>query len=1176
MASTLVEWTGSAIISKLVDAASSYLGLADTEAELNRLKIALPKIKAVMRVAEALKYMHPDSEVNEWLHNFKLAFFAAEDVLDELKYRELEDMVKGQDQVGGFFSSIFGSLKRKFAGSKINKYTLRRLKEAVKMLDLVAQDVGVFFQFANALHFHGPMEPHYEAGKISGRETTSLLTESKVFGRKNEKARVIEWLKKPASSGHISAFCIVGTGGLGKTTLAQLIFEDISRENYFDEMIWVCVSTSFSVEDITRKILVELGEKTDSISLNDLQKRMKKKVHLKKVLFILDDIWNDDKICDWDKLIAPLKSVQKGSKILLTTRMESVAEMFAQVLNVDPQRLQLRGLEEQELLLLFNKYAFNGHNPNNHKDLQKIGNGILKKLWGSPLAAKVIGSLLNSNINFDYWNSILKYDCLINLEGAKDVADVLKLSYYHLPEYLQECFRFCSIFPKDHLFEKSKLIKMWMASGFLQKKSCGEERPEDVGEKYFNHLLRKSLFERHSRYENYYVMHDLLYELAQNVSKGECCRIKPNNKSVDIPITTKHVSVDQCEIKRISHLRNLRTLVITGSEHKISDDADPFDLPSDSLKTLRLLEIDGIPGCQLPEEIGSLIHFRYLNVRGGYLSSSHSLFKLYHLQVLEWDGEIFETTGLSNIVSLCYIKLPNMRNITGLHNLTSLRELTFFVEKKQGHRIDELKMLNNLRYLSVHQIENIENPDEAKNAKLSEKESLVSLSLNWTQRSNANYHEKIIDNLEPHPNLKELEIHDYEGQKSPIWMMDLPALDLSTLTLFDCPFWEDLPLFGQMPHLRELSLSGMNEVKEVDYTFDSQRNACAFPSLEKLQCNNMPKLKSCAGQHNSHNFPNLKELTIMHCPNLMELPGMPLSLSKFEVCSVGLNSLPDICHSSPAQSTLKSSLGEVIIRSCRNLKLLNGFLQQENLDLLAVVALTIESCENLVQLPISAFRKFESLKYLYIYGSPKLLGVDNQRILLPAKLQILSFGNCGGFDVQLLESASCLTTLHQLSILNSANITFIPFSENAFASLRKLHIEGCDKLVEYSSMEYAAGVSPGNNMASLKINELGIPHLSLLFIEPLRSLRFVRVCKIWDCVGFEALPEHWLLQNSSTLEDLSIIKASSLRSLPGTMQSLTALKLLSIRNAPLLEEIPKLPSSLIDKRIIGAGGRQLV
>ncbi|XP_078154127.1 putative disease resistance protein RGA3 [Carex rostrata] len=1061
---TVGEWFGSAIISKLVDTAYSYLAEqmlpADIKSELRRLKAALPKITAVMGVAEALKLKHPG--VNDWLAQFKEAFFAAEDVLDELKYWELAEMVKNRDEVSGS-SSLIGSLKRKFTSSAIiSKDTLKRLRETVELLDLAATDVGDFLQLAIALDVNKPVY-------TSSRETTSLLTEPKVFGRESEKATIIDWLKKPVSHNSISTFCIVGPGGLGKTTLAQLIFDEISKDNHFDKIIWICVSTSFSVEDITRKILQELGEKIhDNEPLNRLQINLKEKIISKKILFILDDVWNDDKLCDWEKLIAPLKFVQQGSKILLTTRMKSVADMLAHVLHVDPrENIVLGGLKEQELLELFNKHAFNNYNSNNYKDLQNIRNDIVKKLRGSPLAAKVIGSLLNFNMDFHYWKRILSNDSLINLEQAKDVVDVLKLSYYHLPANLQECFRFCSIFPQDYEFNKDELIRMWMASGFIRQEFHEEDRQEDIGEEYFNHLLRKSFFERNPpRYphqNDVYVMHDLLHDLAQNVSKGECSRVEPESKINIIPSTAQHVCVHESQIQRIFNLRNLRSLVITLSGEY--DNRDRFVLPNGLLKeTLRLLVIRG--RCELPKEFSRLIHLRFLKFDPRfvqhYLSEffiPNSIYKLYHMQVLDLACYVethtrinLETTGITNLVSLRYMDLPNhaMENIHGVHKLTSLRKLNFCVGQECGCHIDELGMLNNLRSLSIKNIENVGDPIEARKANLSKKESLITLSLNWSSGINSDNHKQVIDNLQPHSNLKELEINSYAGHISPVWMMDSSHLYLSSLTLSGCPNWETLPFLGQIPHLKLLSLIELNNVKEVDYSCDSTSD-CAFPSLEKLYCDDMPKWESWAAAHICYGFPNLKELLITNCPNLPKLPAIPSSLFKFEVNYVGINSLPDMHHGSsitaPAPSCMKSLLRVVDIQNCPKLTSLNGFMQQENLDLQTVKDLTITHCENLVQLPTGAFGNFVSLKHLSINDIPNLEIVDNQSILLPNKLESLKMRNCGELDVPLLESTSQLPALATLFIKDSEHITCIPTGAfGNFVSLKHLSIKDIPNL----------------------------------------------------------------------------------------------------------------------------------
>ncbi|XP_078165374.1 disease resistance protein RGA2-like [Carex rostrata] len=1117
IANWAVSTIATSVIHNLVSAAYLYLRdrmlPADNEAELKKLQTALPQITAVMGIVEALKMKHPDA--SQWVEQFRQALEASEDVLDELEYKKLEDMVKDKDEVGG---SASNSKKKKL--SVLNGDTLERLKDAVSMLDRVVDGLQPLLQAATMLGIHGLSESWQGASEVLRRETTSFLAKREVFGRDAEKDEIISWLKRPTHA-RLSSFGIVGVGGLGKTTLVQFAYQEMRGSNHFDKTIWICVSINFSVEDITRKMLSELGESSSGDKpLNALQETLNQNILSKKVLLVLDDVWNDDRMWDWEQLIAPLRFVQQGSKILFTTRMKSVAHLLAGVINTEQQSLALQGLGEQELRLLFYSYAFQGFNPDNHRDFQVIGDQILKMLRGNPLAAKVIGSLLHSRMDPQYWRRILNHGALFKLEEAKDVLDVLKLSYYHLPANLQECFRFCSIFPQDHKFNKDELIKMWMAVGIIRQQLGQDKQLEDIGQDYFHHLLRKSFFEytiKSWNGEERYVMHDMVHEMALNVSYGECCRIESNDKSIIIPSTIRHVSVHKSEIDKVSHLENLRSLVIF-----------PY-LNTNSLilsnnlikKPLRLLKIDQYCIFESPEEISCLVHLRYLSIRLSHASQPlmdsllASIFKLYHLQVLEFstvgDNSGFKTTRITNLVRLRYMRLPKeiMQTIHGVHKLTSLKELTFLVSQESGRRINELGTLKNLCHLFIENIENVRDPTEAKSANLLGKNNLMSLSLKWTSGSNPVNPEQIINYLQPDPNLKELTIENYEGKRSPRWMEESSLLNLSSLKLFSCPMWKNQLFYGQMSYL--------------------------------------------------------KILDIRHCVSLDRLPDMPLSLIEFRINNVGLTCLPNMnlsCdNNTPTPSSLKSSLSVVQISRCPNLKSLDGFLQQHNLDLQAIKTLEINRCEKLVFVPVGAFGRFVSLTELTIRDCPMLAAVDNLNNLLPTKLKEILIKNCGELDVPLLESASCLTTLTFIWIENCANISHIP-SENAFRSVTELCIHGCKKLIEHSSSKQAHGVNQGSNLVCLKLSYLEIDHLSLILIEPLRSLISVRILKVSYCLGMETLPEQWFLQNSSTLEHLIILNASSLRSLPTTMARLTALERLEIADADLLEELPELPVSL--------------
>ncbi|KAJ1689324.1 hypothetical protein LUZ63_013479 [Rhynchospora breviuscula] len=1204
-ASFIVECAASVVVEKIVETGLSYLGkrmLPDnTEEALRRVKRALPQIRAVMGVAEALKLKEPSS--SEWVQQFRDAVDAAEDVLDELEYKKLEDTVKNRDEAGGSTSS---SKKRKTGA--ISSNISERLREVVTMLDEAVAGVERLLQHADKLGIRYLSESQLDVRTDLSRETTSFLTEREVIGRDVEKDKIIGWLKRPIDA-QLSCFGIVGVGGLGKTTLAQFAYQQMHGSDYFEKTIWVCVSTNFSVKGITAKILAELGENIYIDNpLNVLQKSLKEKIHTKKIFLILDDVWQDEKLRDWEQLIAPLRFTQQGSKILFTTRLKSVVDLLGCIINIEHQYLALADLGQQELQLLFNSYAFQGFNPDDYGDLQAIGAHIVKMLRGNPLAAKVIGSLLNSCMDQLYWRRILNHNSLINLEQAKDVMEVLKLSYYNLPADLQVCFRFCSIFPQDFEFDKRELIEMWMASGFIRQQSCQEKRPEDIGEDYFNHLLRKSFFEcsqaitrigPEKRYGEY-VMHDLMHALAENVSNGECLRVAPDDHSITIPSTVRHISIEISEIQKASHLGNIRSLVITPCS---GTNPNLFVLPNNLFKkSLRLLKIYGHVRCRLPVEISCLLHLRYVSIEVLPVKFLSSIYTLYHLQVLEFLVAIDESFNsgvkkheMAYLVSLRYMRLPHeiLQTICGVHRLTSLQELTFFVGQESGHQINELGTLNNLRRLDIYNIENIRNPSEAASANLLGKKSLQSLSLNY--KSDPDNPEQIIDNLKPQPNLMTLKIENYNGQQSPIWLKDMPYLKI--LYIYNSPKLDKLP---DMPlSLTEFRVwyAGLTSLPDLYQTFVINTLAplslkSSLRSVQIKQCPNLISLNGFLQQSNldlgglkelrietcenltllpTHvfkTFVSLNHLCIGECPNLTRLPHLPLSLISFHIYEMAVSALPEHFNSprlndSPSTSSLNSSLKEVHITMCPNLTALNGFLQQDNIDFQAINKIVIWQCENLVHISRGAFGKFVSLTDLTISSCPKLVAVENQNNLLPSNLKHLYISNCGELDMPLLESSSGLTNLTELEILNCANITHIPSSEHVFGSLSRLDIRRCGKLIELSLMQQQQhNVDQRSNLASLKINDLSIDQLSLLLIEPLRSLRSVSDLCVHDCSRLETLPEQWLLQNSSALRKLTIWNASSVQSLPTSMVRLTALEELSIRNADLLVELPELPVSL--------------
>lgn len=258
--------------------------------------------------------------------------------------------------------------------------------------------------------------------------------------------------------------------------------------------------------------------------------------------------------------------------------MQSVADLAARAMQEEGQFMRLSGLEETNLLVMLNSHTFFGVDPDDYRNLQQISKQMASKLCGSPLAAKVLGGLLNSKRDSSTWNRILATNINNTEQGKEGIMMVLRLSYQHLQTHLQACFRYCSLFHKGYEFTKKELVYLWMGSGLIQY-VADDMMPEDVGMEYLDTLTMKSFFDIKLRprsrraikcnlfdeyYEEKYVMHDLLHELARSASVNECIRID-RKISGTVPKTIRHMYIELMSptvVEQISQVKKLRTLIM--------------------------------------------------------------------------------------------------------------------------------------------------------------------------------------------------------------------------------------------------------------------------------------------------------------------------------------------------------------------------------------------------------------------------------------------------------------------------------------------------------------------------------------------------------------------------------------------------------------------------------------
>ncbi|XP_044508389.1 putative disease resistance protein RGA1 [Mangifera indica] len=450
MAETIVSIVTGELLSKVMSLTSNEVSLRwGVKNDVQELAGTLTTIKAVLLDAEEKQTQNEKLRV--WLEKLKEVCYDVEDVLDETEVKDLcKQVMNGQSisrKVHHFFSSSNPIVFRFRLGHKI--------KEINKRLAKIAAEKDNF-----------NLTEKVYSNNILGweRETHSFVLASDVIGRDKDKGEVMKILLCP-SDGHENVFVIsiIGIGGLGKTTLAKLVYNDEKVSDYFKLKMWICVSDEFSLKTLLIDIINSaIGQKYNHMSMDQLQTILRDIIRDKKYLLVLDDVWNEnyELWCDLRNLLMERVS---GSKIIVTTRSDRVAWIMGSV-----STYKLKGLSLNQCLLVFVKYAFKEGQEKQHPNLIEIGKEIVKKCKSVPLEVRALGSLLYSLTFEQDWINVRDTEIWKLDQKDNSILHALRISYNHLSPPLKQCFVFCSIFPKDFTFYNINLIKFWMANGLLK------------------------------------------------------------------------------------------------------------------------------------------------------------------------------------------------------------------------------------------------------------------------------------------------------------------------------------------------------------------------------------------------------------------------------------------------------------------------------------------------------------------------------------------------------------------------------------------------------------------------------------------------------------------------------------------------------------------------------------
>ncbi|XP_019153878.1 PREDICTED: disease resistance protein RPM1-like [Ipomoea nil] len=771
-----------------------------------------------------------DTKVAEsWATQLRDTAFELEDLVEEFmldsKLLELNTPPCNFCQVNSLFANVQSFAKR----VKIQFCFHQQLKAMDEKLLVLEADKSKYGIKLKANDGRNELLMGSGSGYMEGIEAVGIDMEV------NRIAQLIE-----KRSGEVKLITIWGAGGCGKTTLAKQVHERVMKDlmaTNIDYCWWVDVNHSSDIEYVLRTtingVYKSVGTKPpaelEKADTNSLQQHILDYLGRKRYVVFFDDVWDHD-------LLANIKLPgNRASSIIVTSRYEDIAN--GSFLGASPHYVEVKPLEFDLACTLFCKLAFYSDSwPNG---LEEPGRALVGKCTGLPVAILAMARLMSTKGDDPLkWRDALKtldyYSHEFEAGGSlTSLNRALLLSYYELPTHLKSCFLYCAMFPKTYGIRAKRLIRMCIAEGFINDDPHSGRTLEHIARDYFLQLKNRSLLqiipnEYNGKELGRIEMHDLYREVAREVIRremfAEIIKLKESTKlewkqrrSLIILEVMQKVELDNC----YENMKKLRTLIIN---HCKGIPLNSFPQILQNMKLLRVLVLEWLPDGmeELPNEVGDLIHLRYLRLSGNrdMRHLPNSLGRLHNLQTL--DLRHIWVRSLPKCVS----ELKKLRHLFGSYRL-QVPDIVF--------TFSQLQTLSDILINTIQARELVNIPQLTK--------------LNIIFKEGEECWRAICDSVKKMTNLHSLTIQSDELQE---FINFSPPLSLKKLQLFR--FGKLLNFISTPNYLRVIYI----RMCDVDEDF--------FNSLEKLPSLLNLYIESYSGDQllcSEGSFPKLKKLEIV-------------------------------------------------------------------------------------------------------------------------------------------------------------------------------------------------------------------------------------------------------------------------------------------------------------------------